>query len=229
MRLHRKKPVTTLPKVSVPSHIVFYPILVLTLLLWILYRQLFTFPIWFDEVLGKAIFFGLPVWLYITVAGSQSITDSLAPRKFQTGLLLGLALGGVFGFTTSLIAIFSGSGQVETAYLFSSQRFWVEFILALFTAFWETILFFSFVLTVLQEKYRHWTDWQQVFLNAGIFLLFHLPNILLRFSGSAILVQLILLFLFAVGQGFLFVGRRNAYALILSHAIWGMVLLTHTW
>lgn len=229
MRSHKKKRVTSVPKVTVPSHIVFYPILVLTLLLWVLYRQLFTFPVWFDEVLGKAIFFGLPVWLYITVAGSQNITDSLAPRKFQTGMLLGLALGGVFGFTTSIMSILSGGGQLQTAYLFSSQMFWVEFILALFTAFWETILFFSFALTVIQEKYRDWTDWQQVLLGAGIFLIFHIPNMLLRFSGTAILVQMMLLFLFALGQGFLFVGRRNAYALILSHAIWGMVLLTHSW
>ena len=229
MRLHRKKVVASVSPVSVPSHIVFYPIVALTLLLWVLYRTLFTFPVWFDETLGKAIFFGLPVWLYITVAGSQQITDSLAPRKFQQGILHGLAIGGVFGFITSIMAVLAGSGQVQAAGLFNSSRFWMEFVLALFTAFWETLLFFSFFLTVIQEKYRNWSDWQQVMFSAALFMIFHLPNILLRLSGTAIVVQILLLFLFALGQSFLFVGRRNAYTLILTHAIWGMVLLTHSW
>lgn len=230
-------PSSKVAAIAQQSHIVFYPLLSLTLLLWILYRSLFTFPIWFDEIIGKALFFGLPVWLYVTVAGSKKILDTMSLRKLQPGVLLGLAIGGIFGFATSLISLVSRDAGVESVALFSTQRFWGEFILALFTAFWETLLFFSFALTVIQEKYEKWSEWSHVFLAAGIFLVFHLPNIFIRFyDGNAVgssietmVMQSMLLFLFALGQAFLFVGRRNTYALILSHAIWGMVLLIHSW
>src|SRR5690606_32662260 len=98
-----------------------------------------------------------------------------------------------------------------------------------FTAFWETLLFYSFALTVIQEKFSEWTVSKQAVLAAIIFLLFHIPNTLVRFEMMAVLPQLLLLFLFALGQAYLFAVRRNAYALILSHAIWGMVLLVHFW
>lgn len=214
------------------SHIVFYPIVVLTLLLWILYRNLFTFPVWFDEIIGKALFFGFPVWLYINVAGANKILETLSWRKFHSGILLGLAVGGIFGFTTSILSLITRDVSVQSVALFSSNQFWGQFILALFTAFWETILFFTFIGTVIQEKYHRWTISNQALLIAAIFLIFHLPNIFKRFAAisvEAMAVQVILLFLFALGQAFLFMGRRNTYALILSHAIWGMVLLVHTW
>lgn len=214
------------------SHIVFYPIVVLTLLLWVLYRNLFTFPVIFDETIGKALFFGFPVWLYLNIAGSKKILETMSLHKFQRGILLGIAVGGIFGFATSLLSLITRDVTVQSVALFSSGQFWGEFILALFTAFWETLLFFTFILTVIQEKYPKWAVSNHALLAALIFLIFHLPNIYLRFSEislQAMVFQAILLFLFALGQSFLFIGRRNTYALILSHAIWGMVLLVHTW
>jgi hypothetical protein len=171
------------------------------------------------------------VWLYITVAGSKKITETLSMRKLQPGVLLGLAMGGIFGFITTLLALLAKDSQIEAVALFNSSRFWGEFILALFTAFWETLLFFSFALTVIQEKYENWSESSQALLTAGIFLIFHIPNIIIRFHGSVetMVLQALLLFLFALGQSFVFIGRRNTYALILSHAIWGMVLLVHSW
>ncbi len=234
MQSHEHKhPEVPAKKLVHHAHIVFYPLLFLTLILWVLYRSLFSFPVWFDEVIGKALFFGLPVWIYATIAGSQSVTAGFTARKLQTGVLLGLAIGGVFGFATSLLMIFTHASQVTPALLFTSNRFWSEFILALFTAFWETLLFYNFVLTVIQEKYAEWSDSQHALFAAGIFLLFHLPNTLLRFmhgpqAFQTIFVQFTILFLFALGQAYVYIGRRNSYALVLSHALWGLVLLLHT-
>ena len=233
MPLHAKTPTSTSESsIGSKSHIVFYPIVVLTLLLWVLYRSLFTFPVWFDEIIGKALFFGFPVWLYINIVGAQKILETMSLRKFQSGILLGLAVGGIFGFATSILSLLTRDVTVQSAALFSNQQFWGEFVLALFTGFWETLLFYTFICTVIQEKYSKWAVSNQALLTAFIFLVFHLPNIYLRFahiSIQAVVVQVILLFLFALGQAFLFIGRRNTFALILSHAIWGMVLLVHTW
>lgn len=224
-----KRKQTTSSSTKSQALIAFYPILVLTFILWVLYRTLFNFPVWFDEIFGKALFFGFPVWLYITISGSNSIQDSFAAYRLQSGLLLGLAVGGIFGFTTSLLSLFQQGRVIEQAWLFSSEIFWQEFSLAVFTAFWETVLFYSFVMTVIQQKYPKWTVWKQALLTAGIFVLFHIPQLFMQLDPMVAFGQLFILLLFAIGQAYLYEARHNGYALVLSHAIWGMVLLTHGW
>ena len=41
------------------THQLFFPIVILIGIIWFLYRSLFNFPVWFDEIIGKAIFFFL--------------------------------------------------------------------------------------------------------------------------------------------------------------------------
>lgn len=206
---------------------VFLPLVGMCLLFWFFYRSLFSFPVWFDETVGKALFFGLPVWLYVMVTGTQKIAHTLRAGIFKRGLSLGLAIGGLFGFVASLLAISQRGGGVQPAAVFMADGFWWEFFLALLTGFWETLFFFSFVMIAMQDIWKHWSLLKQIVLVAVIFVVFHLPNAILRFNGSAIIYQAILLFLFAIGQAFLFAREKNAYALVLSHAIWGMVLLIH--
>lgn len=207
--------------------VVFFPLVFLTLVLWFLYRGLFSFPVWFDETVGKALFFGLPVWLYLSVSDGKSILATFSPRKLKSGLLLGITVGGVFGFVFSLLSVIQSGGVVQAVELFDSSKFWYEFALAIFTGFWETLLFFSFIMTLIKEKFPDWSIAKHVLLTAFIFLVFHIPNTLLRYDATLVAPQLFTLLLFAIGQGFLFYSRKNAYALVLSHAIWGMVLLVH--
>jgi len=209
------------------DHVMFYPLLALTLIVWAVYRQLFTFPVWFDEVIGKAVFFGLPVWLYITTVQAKSIVKTFSDDKIKQGLLLGIAIGGLFGFAASLVGLLKTGGVVTTAYLFESEQFWGEFILSIFTGFWESLFFFGWIMTVILEKHAKWPLLNQVLLTAGIFLLFHIPNTLLRFSGVDVAAILFLLFMFALGQGLVFSRWKNLYAATVIHALWGLVLLFH--
>lgn len=207
----------------------FVPLLALTLVIWILYRSLFRYPVWFDESIGKAIFFGLPVWLYISVTRSKSMLNTLLPAKFKKGMLMGLAVGGILGFAATLATLINRQVIVEAAPLFNSDRFWWEFLLALLTGFWESLFFFTWIMTVLSEKYKTWGLFWQIVALAVIFVIFHLPNTILRTPNvSLVVTQTFLLFFFAFGQALLYVRTRNLYALTLSHAIWGMVLLVHT-
>ena len=212
---------------SSTSHLAFWPILVLCLMLWFLYRALFHFPVWFDETIGKALFFGLPVWLYVSITGYQAISDSINSFKFRPGLMTGLAFGGILGFAATLARYYQNNIPIQAAWVFASDAFWVEFGLALLTGFWETLFFFSFVQSVLQDKYRSWPWLKQLLLTALIFWIFHVPNSLLRFSGAGVWYQLFLMFFFALGQAFLFTYKRNAFTLIITQALWGMVLLIH--
>lgn len=225
----RPKKSAILPRLSQrEAHLFFTPVLFLSLVVWIVYRVVFQFPVWFDETIGKAIFFGLPVWLYVTVTRSASVPNTFSLGRLKKGLLLGVAVGGIFGFAGSLISAARPGVVVESALLFSSDAFWWEFFLALCTGFWETLFFFSFVMVVIQEKYKNWALIKQVLVVALIFLVFHVPNMVLRFpSVQAVLFQAFLMTFFAIGQALLFSREQNSYALTLSHAIWGMVLLVH--
>jgi len=218
---------TQTARAIIKKHQAFFPLLALTFIVWVIYRALFKFPVIFDETIGKAIFFGLPVWLYITMTGSRSIVDTLSVMKFKRGLLLGIAIGGLYGFLAVILKAFIDGGQVQSVAFFSSTEFWWQFFLSLLTGFWETLIFYSWVMVVVQEKMSKWSLFQQVLLVSFIFTLFHIPNAILRFSGSAIVVYSILMFAFGIGQALLFTYRRNAYALIISQALWGMVLLIH--
>jgi len=209
------------------GNLVFIPLLIVCLLVWLIYRLVFSFPIWFDESIGKALFFGLPVWLYISITGDRVIPETFAPRKIRSGLLLGIAVGGLYGFAVSFLSLFRPGIVVIPVPLFSSPDFWGEFILAVLTGFWETLFFYSWIMTTVFQKYAHKSLFYQLVLVASIFLVFHLPNIVLRTGWGSLFSFGPLLFLFALGQALLFLQNRNGYTLAMSQAIWGLALLIH--
>jgi len=194
----------------------------------VIYRTLFKFPIWFDETIGKAIFFGLPVWLYITLTRSKSMIQTFSLKRLFPGLFLGLAVGGIFGFSGVLASLLHQQVHIQAVPLFLSDGFWWAFFLALMTGFWETLFFYCWVMVIVTEKYAKWSFVNQLLMISAIFLLFHIPNTLLRFQGVTVISQLFLLFFFGLGQALLFARYRNLYALALSQAIWGMVIVIYT-
>jgi len=90
-----------LPRVN---HQFFWPLIVLTLIMWFVYRALFQFGVFFDETIGKAIFFGFPVWLYISVSNQSEIAESFSLKKMHKGMLLGIAYGGIYGFAATIVS-----------------------------------------------------------------------------------------------------------------------------
>lgn len=209
------------------THQLFFPIVIFTIIIWFLYRSLFNFPVWFDETIGKAIFFGLPVWVYVNVTGFRPIIDTFRLKKLQPGLLKGLLFGAIFGLVTILMRLAITGYKIQPLLIFFADQFWWEMLLSLLTAFWETIFFFSFVMVVIQDRFINWSLAKQVVLVTLIFLLFHIPNAFLRFDLATVFPLLSLLTMFAVGQGLIFAKNQNGYLLVMSHTIWGMVLLIY--
>jgi hypothetical protein len=183
--------------------------------------------VWFDETIGKAIFFGLPVWLFVVVTGFKVLVDRVSVWNFERGVLRGLAYGGLFGFAATLVLLIAGQKRVVGVTLFGETAFWWEFFLAMMTAFWESLFFFGFVQLVLEELKPKWSVLTVGLVVATIFMLFHIPNAILRFPVAAVPAQAVLLFLFALGQSLVFSKERNVVTLVMTHAFWGMVLLTH--
>ncbi len=209
------------------SILVFLSLTSLTLIFWYLYRFLFNFSVLFDETLGKAVFFGLSVVIYVNVAGGKKISETLSPKFLFRGLLRGVAYAGIFGFVTVTFLTLRNRSAMMVAPLFISNHFWFEFLLATLTAFWESLFFFGFIQTVLTRLLGKESLGRIVLLTSLIFLLFHLPNIVLRFAGLDVSFLIALLYLFGFGQSLLFIKEKNIYPLIVTHAIWGMILLIH--
>ena len=205
----------------------FWPLLVLVFIFWFLYRVLSSFSVFFDELIGKAIFFAFPVLIYLTITGFSATMETLAFHKLRKGLLLGLVIGGIFGFVAVIAKAIFSSGQVQPLAFYAADNFWWEMFLAILTGFFETLFFFSFVMLVIEDRYRKWSLLKKVLIVALVFLIFHLPNLFLRFNLETIYLHSLLLFAFALGQALLFYAQRNAYTLLMTQAIWGMVLLVH--
>lgn len=207
-------------------HQSFVALLFITFFAWVSYRLLFQFPVWFDETIGKLVFFGLPVWLYIILSQSRITLNTLSWKKFYPGVFLGVAMGGVYGFVGT-IATLTGEVQLKTASLFLSGGFWWQFFLAIMTGFWESLFFFGWVYLIAEKRFVHWEKLKVIFFTTFVFILFHIPNMLLRTPLYTFPSQLFLIAFFALGQSFIFNYYRNVYALAVSHAIWGMVLLVY--
>lgn len=204
---------------------IFFALVVLVFLFWILYRTLFNFPVLFDETIGKAIFFGLPVVIFASVANYNKSSWALRPSHLYPGLLRGLAYGGLIGFFSLIIIAVSTQKTIISAPVFLADQFWSELLLALLTAFWESLFFFGFIQVVLNDLIK--AKGRVILLSSLIFLVFHIPNLLLRFSGLDVTFLISLLYMFAFGQAVIFSQEKNIYPLIITHTIWGMILLIH--
>jgi len=161
------------------------------------------------------------------VAKTDAISKALDPRQVLVGLLRGLAYGGIIGFVGVIVIALNRGSSYTSFPVFLADRFWIELLLATFTAFWESVFFFGFVQAVLAH---FWKFRGKVKIWGGsslIFLLFHLPNIMLRFAGLDVTFLIFLMYLFGLGQAILFDQEENIYPLIITHTVWGMILLIH--
>ena len=220
----KSKPALSARKQQKTLFLVFFS---LTFILWSLYRSLFNFPVEFDETLGKAIFFALPVLIYVNTTKDKAVIKALDPKRLFPGLLRGLAYGGILGFMTILLVAIKKGSIFIPAPVFMADSFWLESFLALMTAFWESLFFFGFVQTVLSSVLKKPGIGKVLLLSSLIFLLFHLPNLVLRFSGLDVSFLVGLLYLFGFGQALIFSQEKSIYPLIMTHTIWGLILMIH--
>ncbi len=190
----------------------------------VVYRATMHAPVWFDEVFVKAILFGGPIWLYARKSKQHHSFYGLETKRFWIGAFNGLALGGLFGFV-AMIASSYRKTSIFIPGLFQSNLFWGEFSLAFATAWWESLFFYGFILPVLKEKTRSEID--ALAYATLLFLVFHLPNLLLKVGIAGALQPLLLLGFFAFGQGILYLRTKSLATVIVSHAFWGMALLVY--
>ncbi|MEP7166962.1 MAG: CPBP family glutamic-type intramembrane protease [Candidatus Woesebacteria bacterium] len=206
------------------SHYLFWMLVLLSFFSLVVYRFTVHAPIWFDEIIFKALIFGAPVWIYALLTKKKPSFFGLEASTFWVGAFNGLAIGGLLSF----IAIVTYSFRKQTMMipgLFSSGVFWNEFGLAFATAWWESLFFYGLILPVVRAKCKD--DLNALAFVSVIFLLFHMPNLVLKVGLMGSFQPLLLLTAFAFGQGIIFLRTKSVATVVVSHAFWGMALLVY--
>ncbi|PWU23766.1 hypothetical protein C5B42_01925 [Candidatus Cerribacteria bacterium 'Amazon FNV 2010 28 9'] len=204
----------------------FWVLLILSFLALLLYRVLFTFPVWVDEVIMKLFVFGLPFILFARSVKKSPEFFGLGLRRFWPGAFYGLAMGGIFGFV-ALITSAVQRGHAFIPYVFASTSFWYQFGLAFVTAWWESLFFYGLIMSVLYVYYKK-DEMKASLMTTGLFLLFHAPILFIRVGFLASLFPLALLAFFAFGQAVMYLRCKALTSVVVSHAFWGMALLVYT-
>lgn len=189
-----------------------------------IYRATVISPVWFDEIVLKAFLFGAPVWLYALLTRQRPSFFGMEPARFWPGAFNGLAIGGILSFIAIATYSFRKQSMLIPG-LFESMSFWKEFGLAFATAWWESLFFYGFILPVLKEKIKD--ELIALLATSFFFLIFHIPNLVLKVGVDAALQPLLLLTLFAFGQGIIFLRTKSLSTVVVSHAFWGMALLVY--
>lgn len=199
-------------------------------ILWMVYRTFFHLSPWIDEVLVKGVVFGLPVWFYCKSSLARAKRIGLDASLFLPGMLLGLAFGGLFGFTVILANVAKGM-HLQSVNIFLSTPFLSTMFLSLFTSWWESLFFFGYVQNMLGEKFSSLGKFGTplvILLTTVVYVLFHSPlRIVTLGFGASTFGILFMLFLFSAGQAIVYNRTKNMYALVLSYLLWGMVLLVY--
>lgn len=192
-------------------------------ILWGTYRlYLLPFPVWFEEIILKAIVFGLPVlWLGAVKEGFSWQTLGITRHRLFAAVYFGIALG----LALSLVGAFGSFirfGQVSlTIHGFTSEQFGGFIILGLITAFWEQLLFSGFILNRLNTVVKN--EWFLTSTVAFLYSLLHLPALLVA-GSSQLILSLFLLFLLGIGSSILMLRFKNLAAPLMAQTVWGLAV-----
>jgi hypothetical protein len=194
---------------------------------WVFYRLITHFPTWFDEIIAKALVFGVPAMVYTCGVKNGHDRMGFNNKLFWKGMFSGLMIGGLYEFIGVFSYMLRGT-NFQREYLFAQPLFLGAFFLAMFTAWWESLFFFGYVLNRSLDFF-HKSEIPAVAMSSVVFVAFHAP---LRLMINGVTPQfwssLIVLLLFAIGQAILFLRTKSIFSIVLSQALWGMVLLIYT-
>lgn len=199
---------------------------VVIFVLWGLYRLLFRFPVFIEELLFKPFVFLPPILSVLAGEGRGKVWRSFGFSRAGLALAIyyGLTLGVVYLLAVRLGSlIFSGQTPVWNL-LVSPGEFLEMMLISLFTAGWEQILFSGFLLLRFTDAIGD--EWASASLVALLFTLLHLPILFLESGGTylVMVIELALFFLVGFGNAVLMLRTRNILAPILSHSFWGIAV-----
>ena len=197
-------------------------------ILWGLYRLLFRFPVFIEELVFKPIIFLLPVFSVLAGEGKswRSFAKSFGLNKqgISLSIYYGLTLGVVYIMAVRLGGYVFSQQPTDHQFSISTAGFMNLVLLSLVTASWEQLVFSGFLLLRFMRALND--EWASASLSALLFTLLHLPILVFETPAPFVLtaIQLLLFFLVGFGNAVLMLRTRNILAPILSHTFWAMAV-----
>lgn len=195
------------------------------LLTWGFYRQLMQLPPGVEETILKGLVFGVPVFYVTFKKNRQTFLDlGITNVNLQKAVVLGIIFGISLGFAGQLGAFIKyGALGVKTSG-FDLPAIGNFILLAVFTAFWEQLVFAGFLLGRLGKVIHN--EWKLVSLVGAMFALIHVPALIIiqRFMPLELLGTTLLLWSLSVGSNILMLRTKNLASPIIAHALWGSVI-----
>lgn len=193
------------------------------LLVWMVYRVFSPFSVWFEELVVKGVVFGIPVYVVGRRLGWGWSDLGIRGEGLFRGVYLGIVMGLVLGVVGQLANVLRHGGLMVTDRGLTSEMMGAFILLALITAFWESLLFFGYIqhrlAGVLSESYL-------VLVVGMLFGVIHVPALIIveRMGVANLGVSLVALVLLGIGNSILSMREKNLIGPIICQVTWGMAV-----
>jgi hypothetical protein len=180
---------------------------------------LFQAPTPIEELVVKPIAWLLPLFLLLRKEKASLASIGVQFNNFFKVIYFVLGLGFVFSILAVLVN-FLKYGSLNFDANIGEVTFWGAIILSFITAVVEELTFRGYLLTRLLGVVK-----SEVTANLVLSLgwsLIHLPVAIFdwKLGGFALIIYMVVIFLFSVGTTFVFMRTKNIIAPILLHVLW---------
>lgn len=191
------------------------------LVVWGFYRLVFRLPEEIEELILKPlVWLGSVAWMLKREKQTWSSAGWRMDGIFKS-LYLGLGLGMVFAVEGVVVNIVKYGGLKLVGLELGSTQFLIALVVSVATAISEETVFRGYILSRLSEASKN--KWFAVGVSSVMFALIHLPIwvFVLGYTWYEITLQLLVLGIFAVGNGVLAITTGSIVGPVVTHVVWG--------
>lgn len=195
--------------------------------LWAFYRYFpEILPMWAEELILKPLIWLPPTFfIVLKVENKQLSSLGLVKKNFFPSVYWGIGLGMVYaleGFLTN--ALKYGGIQLSQLGYIPASFLWA-LLISLATAITEELVFRGYLYNRLSQIWEK--KWLANLVSSLLFVLIHLPIgvFVLGYTPGIMLAYLALVFIYAVGSGFVFARTQNITSSILLHVFWSWPII----
>jgi len=215
--LHRNKP--SLKHVFALFSFVF--------VVWTIYRYFpEILPTWAEELILKPLIW-LPItfWLVLKVEKNKLSSLGLTAKNLFPSIYWGIGLGIVYALEGFLANILKYGGVHISQLGYTPASFFWMLVISFATAFTEELVFRGYIYNRLVKIWGK--EWLANLVSSLLFVLIHLPVgvFVLGYTPVIMLIYLLLVFIYAIGSGFVLARTNNLMSSILLHVFWSWPII----
>lgn len=191
------------------------------LVIWGLYRYVFHFSIWIDELLAKPFIYFIPTIYIVRILERRNLSSI---GLVKTNLIKNIFIGIVLGIFISAEAILTKNIKYGHI-VFNPDNLPVlsilgVYLLSLATGFTEEVVFRGYILTRFEQSFKN--GFISIALSSILFVTVHFPIIIfvLKYSLSDLINYSMLILVLGILNGIVFKQTKSLTAPTVIHSLW---------